>query len=88
MTIWDDRILEYIREHEGGKVGDIADSEYIRISNSSVSRRCQRLADKGLLRNLGGGVYVLTDMGERYLDEELDAGELESSEGDEGTAAA
>jgi repressor of nif and glnA expression len=73
MTIWDDRILEIIREEDGGRVGDLAKREGVRISASSVSRRCKKLAENGLLRDLGNGVYVITDEGEAYLDEEYDA---------------
>lgn len=74
MTIWDDRILEYVRENDGAaSVGTLADSEYVRVSNAHVSRRCRTLADRNFLRDLGNGVYQLTGDGERYLDGELDA---------------
>ncbi|MHB9287341.1 hypothetical protein ACKVMT_09925 [Halobacteriales archaeon Cl-PHB] len=77
MTIWDDRILEVIHadEDQVGQVGDLADNELIRISQSSVSRRCKKLAEHGLLRRIGEGVYLLTDRGERYLEGDLDARE-------------
>lgn len=76
MTIWDDRILEYIRANEGtGAVGKIADSDIIRVSNAHVSRRCRKLAEHGLLRDLGNGVYAITERGEAYLNCELDASE-------------
>lgn len=86
MSIWDDRILEVVREKEGSSVGDLHDHQYIRISKSQVSRRCKRLAEHGLLRPLGNGVYMITEKGERYLDEELDAGDLEDDNNGEGTA--
>nr|WP_245707807.1 winged helix-turn-helix domain-containing protein [Haloarchaeobius iranensis] len=73
MTVWDDRILEYIREKEGAAVGEISDSEGVRVSQPTVSRRCQKLAEHGLLTPLGNGVYVITDEGIAYLDEEYDA---------------
>ncbi|AFZ71435.1 IclR helix-turn-helix domain-containing protein [Natronobacterium gregoryi] len=73
MTIWDDRILEIIREEDAGRVGDLAERDGIRISQPSVSRRCQKLAEHGLLRPLGNGVYTITDRGKAYLDEEYDA---------------
>mgnify|MGYP000563180921 CR=1 FL=1 len=72
MTIWDDRILEYIREHEGSSVGELEDSDYVRVSNAHISRRCKKMAEHGLLRPLGNGVYVITERGESYLDGELD----------------
>jgi Mn-dependent DtxR family transcriptional regulator len=73
MTIWDDRILEYLRQHEGATVGDLADDDSIRVSNAHVSRRCKNLAENGLARALGNGAYVLTDEGEAYLKGEYDA---------------
>lgn len=73
MTIWDDRILEHIRAEDGGRVGELADKENIRVTNTHVSRRCKKLAEHGLLRDLGNGVYVITEEGEAYLDGEYDA---------------
>ncbi|RZH66555.1 helix-turn-helix domain-containing protein [Natrinema altunense] len=73
MTIWDDRILEIIRDEDAGRVGALTERDGIRISQSSVSRRCKKLAEHGLLTPLGNGVYTITDRGEAYLDEEYDA---------------
>ncbi len=88
MSIWDDRILEYIDENDGGRVGEIGDHELFRVSNSQISRRCKRLADHGLLRPLGNGVYVITGKGKQYLAGELDAEDLaDESEGNEEAAA-
>ncbi|WP_435119120.1 winged helix-turn-helix domain-containing protein [Halolamina sp. C58] len=85
MSIWDDRILEYIAEHDGGSVGDIADHELIRVSQPHISRRCGVLKDHGLLRALGNGVYMITEDGQKYLHGELDAEDLSKGEenGDE-----
>lgn len=88
MSIWDDRILEYIDENEGGSVGEIGSHELFRVSNPHVSRRCKVLAAYGLLRPLGNGVYVITSEGQQYLAGELDAGDLtEEEEGNEEAAA-
>jgi Mn-dependent DtxR family transcriptional regulator len=73
MTIWDDRILETLRNEGAMSVGKIAEREDIRVSHSSVSRRCSKLADHGLTIHLGNGVYDITEEGEGYLDEEYDA---------------
>lgn len=73
MTIWDDRILETLRKEGGKPVGELAEEDGIRISHSSVSRRCKKLAEHGLLTPLGNGVYTITDRGKAYLDEEYDA---------------
>mgnify|MGYP003835789001 CR=1 FL=1 len=77
MTVWDDRILELMRNDEDGtmRVGELAEHELIRITQSSVTRRCQKLADHGLIKPLGNGVYLITDRGEAYLDGELDTHE-------------
>lgn len=81
MVKADDRILELIREHGnltpgaiealGGPVSDHA------------SRRAGKLARYGLLYRIHRGLYALTDEGRAYLDEELDASELEPSEADD-----
>ncbi|WP_440769356.1 PhiH1 repressor [Natronorubrum sp. DTA28] len=73
MTIWDDRILEIIREKGPKPVGKLTERDEIRICQSSVSRRCNKLAENGLLAPLGNGVYTITDRGKAYLDEEYDA---------------
>jgi DeoR/GlpR family transcriptional regulator of sugar metabolism len=79
MTLWDDRILEVIRSDDDkiGRVGELAEHEYIRVSQSTVSRRCKKLAEKGLLRQVGDGVYLLTDRGEGYLDGKISTYENE-----------
>lgn len=73
MTIWDDRILEIIREDESGTSTELAKRDEIHIAQSTVSRRLQKLSDHNLLRPLGNGVYILTDEGEAYLNGEYDA---------------
>jgi len=75
MTIWDDRILEYIQSEESGSPKELKDSGYVRVSKSHISRRMRKLADRGLLTHLGNGVYVITDRGEAYLAGELDTRE-------------
>jgi Mn-dependent DtxR family transcriptional regulator len=89
MTIWDDRILEILREEGPKPVGELADAESVRIQQPSVSRRCKKLADHGLLLALGNGVYAITEEGEGYLDEEYDAenGAWMNGGGDEGATA-
>jgi len=80
MTLWDDRILEYVRSNDGASVGEIAEQEFMRISQPHVSRRCSKLKEHHLLRHLGNGVYVITERGERYLDEEISTYESEPDE--------
>lgn len=70
----DDRILEIAADDEDGlvKVGNLAKHPYIHVGRSQVSRRCKKLAEHGLLRTIGDGVYVITDEGRGYLNEEYD----------------
>jgi Mn-dependent DtxR family transcriptional regulator len=83
MSIWDDRILEYLQDNGPTAVGEIADDDLIRVSQPHVSNRCAKLAEHGLVSALGNGVYAITERGERYLDEELDAGELADADASE-----
>lgn len=78
MVPADDRILELIREHgnltpgaieaKGGPVSDHA------------SRRARELAKYGLLTQVHRGLYAITDEGRAYLNEELDASELDPAD--------
>jgi len=75
QSVWDDRILETIAVDEDGvmSVGDLASKDYIRVSKSQISDRCKKLNEHGLLRKVGHGVYMITEEGEAYLNEEYDA---------------
>ena len=76
QSVWDDRILEWIRENDGtGTAAQMKKSEIIRCSRSTITRRLNKLADEGLLRDVGNGVYLMTDEAEAYLDEEYDVEE-------------
>jgi DNA-binding IclR family transcriptional regulator len=88
MTIWDDRILEILREEGPKSVGELTKHPNIRISHSQVSRRCGTLAEHGMLDAFANGVYDITEQGLRYLDGELDAEEIENENNGEGTAQA
>ena len=88
MTIWDDRILEVIQKEGSGSPKELAEMDVIRVSRQHVSRRLQKLADHGLLNPLGNGVYVITESGEKYLEGEIDAGELPDASEDESSASA
>jgi len=72
MTLADDRILEYIRENESGSPSKIKKGGKIRYTSQHIGRRCRKLAENGLLKHLGNGVYMITDDGEAYLDGQLD----------------
>lgn len=74
QSVWDDRILEWLRENEGdGTPKQIKDSGMVRVSRAQISRRLKKLAEHDLVRHIGNGAYVITEQGEAYLDEEYDA---------------
>lgn len=71
----DDRILEIFREK--GNLTPAAVEKFGGPSSSHASRRCKILARHGLLKQIVTGLYGITEEGEAYLDEDLDASELE-----------
>nr|WP_244605190.1 MarR family transcriptional regulator [Halorussus halobius] len=75
MSIVDDRVLEYIKENEHGSPTEMKEDGPIRYSRQYIARRCKKLAEHGLLKAVGNGVYVITDRGEAYLQGELDTHE-------------
>ena len=74
----DDRILEIFREH--GNLTPAAVEKFGGPSSSHASRRCKQLTHYGLLKQIVTGLYTITEDGEAYLDEELDASNLEPIE--------
>ncbi|MCD2202729.1 hypothetical protein [Halobacterium sp. KA-6] len=86
MTLWDDRLLEWAEAHDSVSAPDVKDTEYFKITRPHISRRLRKLADHGLLKELGNGVYVITDEGEAYLEGELNASELSEQTNGEDTA--
>lgn len=82
LTQTDERILEFLRERGNHPPSGIqhrlsesgVDLEY---HANHVGRRCRELAAYGLLENIGGGTYSITERGEAFLDGELDAGMLD-----------
>ena len=80
MTIADERILEFLHEESPRQPKQIADGLAemgLEFNDKYIGRRCLELAKFGLLRNLGNGIYMVTDLGEDYLSGELNANELE-----------
>jgi predicted transcriptional regulator len=73
MVLCDERILEYLSEEDSGTPSEMANSGYVRWTRSYISQRAKKLVDHGLLKHLGNGVYIITEEGEAYLDEEYDA---------------
>ncbi|RKD97436.1 hypothetical protein [Halopiger aswanensis] len=74
----DDDILELMREDEIFEPSQIRDEGVCRGPHAAY--RCRELAKRGLLANPMTGVYDITDLGERYLDGEVDPADLEADE--------
>jgi len=89
MTIWDDRILEIIKENGPTSPTPLSEHKYIHIGKSGVSKRLNRMRKHGLVHELGNGVYGITADGEAYLSGELNAETLEeqSENGDQSAQA-
>ncbi len=75
MVLADDRILEYLRENETAGATKMAESGDVRYSQSYISKRAKKLAEHGLAKHLGNGVYTITERGEKYLEGEIDTSE-------------
>lgn len=81
MNPLDERILEFLDENGNhqpaamqSKLADAGvDLDY---SENWVNIRCRKLRAAGLLINVGGGVYGITDDGRTFLEGGLDAGTL------------
>lgn len=78
MVPSDNKILELVREH--GNLTPTAIEDLGGPTAGHARNRCPKLANYGLLVRISRGLYGLTDEGRAYLDEELDAAELEPRE--------
>lgn len=85
MKPTDDLILELLEEE--GQYPPKIIAEKIDKHPKYVGTRCRELRDHGLLRNLGRGLYQITDDGERYLVGDLDTAELEEGDGERQASA-
>ena len=74
MSIVDDRVLEYLAENDPSPPKTIKEEGKIPYTRQYVAERCRELASRGLVQNLGNGVYRITDDGNRYLKGELSTG--------------
>ena len=88
MTLVDDRVLEYLNEHESGTPVKMKRQGPINYSRQYIDKRCKRLAEEGLVKHFGNGVYVITDDGEAYLDGRLDTQDWRYINNDAGSVEA
>jgi len=71
----DERILETMRDE--GNLTPRAVADFDVTSQSHASDRLSTLSKYGMVKRISRGLYRLTDEGEAFLNEELDASELE-----------
>jgi predicted transcriptional regulator len=79
MTQADERVLEFLYEKEIIASPSVIGAN-IDYTGEYISRRCRKLADAGLVQLADATNYRITEKGERYLNGDLDASELEMSE--------
>lgn len=71
MVLLDDRILEVLADKDEFMTpSELADHDAILYSSQYVGDRCRKLDEKGLAKNVGNGVYMITEEGRGYLKEE------------------
>lgn len=75
----DERIMETMRD-EGNLTPYALDETFDVAVANYASNRLSELAQYGLVERLGRGLYRLTEDGRAFLEEDLDAGELEPVE--------
>lgn len=80
MNPIDDQIMEALADEGAGTPATLADK--LTRNNDYVGVRCRKLTKYGLLDRPQRGFYTLTDLGQDYLDGELDASKLEPDEED------
>lgn len=74
----DDKIMEKLRDEVNLSPKALYDLGV--ASQNYAGDRCRVLARYGLVENWSSGLYRLTDEGHQYLDEQLDASELQPIE--------
>jgi len=92
MTLVDDRVLEYLSEHEAGSPAEIREEARISFySGTHVARRLRALEEEGFVQKIAApATYRITERGEAYLAGEYDASthDEEGPETDGGEALA
>lgn len=79
MSSADERLLEFLREEGPHPPSKIHEDDRLPYSRNHINKRCKLLTEQGLTKNLGNGVYAITDKGVDYLDGEIDLREESTS---------
>ena len=74
MIPLDRDVLEVLQTDEAFAPSDVADADICR--GPQAAHRCRQLADHGLLEKHATGIYDVTDLGERFLEGEVDPATL------------
>ena len=77
MALIDDRILEYLYENEAASPTEMMKGGPIKFSRAYIGRRCKKLKQKELLREISDATYVITEDGKTYLKGHLDTEDWE-----------
>lgn len=80
MTQADERILEFLHEEEIVASPSVIAAN-IDYTGEYISRRCRKLTDAGPMQRVDPTNYRITEKGEQFLAGELNAAELEASDG-------
>ena len=80
MTQADERILEFLAAKEIAASPSVI-AVNIDYTKEYISRRCNKLEDAGLLQRVEARHYRVTDLGEQYLDGDIDPNEIENPDG-------
>jgi restriction endonuclease Mrr len=75
MNPVDDQIMEILKDWGAGTPQSLADE--LGKNNNYIGVRCRKLTKSGLLERPSRGLYTLTDLGEEYLEGDLDANTLD-----------
>lgn len=83
MSSTDERILEFLAENGNYQPSAMRDrleelGGDLDYHSNWINKRCRKLESYGLLANVGGGVYSITDEGRAFLEGDLDASTLSS----------
>lgn len=70
-----ERILEHLQDYGPSSPSMLAEADGIErlgVDEEDILERCRRLEQEGLVINAGGENFVITDLGESYLDGDHD----------------
>lgn len=73
----DEPLLEALRD-EGSMTPTMMEDRGITEAANYAGERLRKLAEYGMVDRVAYGVYRITEDGEAFLDEEIDAAELDS----------